>query len=131
MRFLTFEELRRHQDFELVDIDLLAEGFKLARPCQMNHIWSTMDDLEKDATQFALDHDYDPETLLVLYDPPRTEKEKEAVAKLIAQRQAEEPDWDDIQIGYVDPKQVVASLYQNMTTEELIKIIFKPSRATT
>lgn len=125
MRFLTFEELRRNQDFELVDTNLLAEGFKLARPCQMNLIWSTMEHLEKDATQFALDHGYDPETLLVLYDPPRPAEEKDI------NQQAQDLDWDDIQIGYIDPKQVIASLYQNMTAEELIKIILKPAREVT
>lgn len=130
MRFLTFAELRIHQDFELVETNLLAEGFRQARPCQMNHIWSTVTDLEKDATQFALDHGWNPETTLVLYDPPRTEEELAVSAEATRKAIEEDPDWDDIQIGYVPPDQVVASLYVDMTAEKLIDIILSPARAT-
>lgn len=30
----------------------------------------------------------------------------------------EDPDWDDIQIGYVDPKQIICSFYPDTTFEK-------------
>lgn len=129
MKFVTFEDLRNHQNFEYVETNCLAEGFRQARPCQMNMIWSNMANLEKDATQFALEHGWDPESILVLYDPPKTEEEREAIAKETARQIAEDPDWDDIQIGYVPDDQVIASLYKDMTIDDLINAIMAPARS--
>lgn len=129
MRFVTFEELRNHHDFEYVETGCLAEGFRQARPCQMNVIWSNMANLEKDATQFALDHGWDPESILVLYDPPKTQEERDAIAAETARQIEEDPDWDDIQIGYVPDDQVIGSIYKDMTVDDLIKTILGPSKA--
>ena len=122
MRYFTFVELRPLLDPSNIDVDLLAERFKIANGGR-NHLFTNIDDLKADANKFAIDKGWDPETTLVLYDPPRTEEERAEAAAATAKAIAEDPDWDDIQIGEVDPKQVVASLYRNMTSTQLMDIL--------
>jgi hypothetical protein len=128
MRFLTNAELRELVDFTDVDHDFLVQGFKLAaigsgRP---NLIWTTMEKLEEDARKHAIDNGFDPETMLVVYDPPKTEEERKAAEEETRRQIEEDPDWDDIQIGYVDPNQVIASVYKDMTPERLVELLLKP-----
>jgi len=127
MILFTFENLRSMVDLTKIDSDFLAQGFKLAAvDSGRNHLWTTMDDLEKDAEKHAIDNGWDPATMLVLYDPPRTEEERAAAAEEIKRQIEEDPDWDDIQIGEVDPKRVIASVYKNMTPEKLVKELLRP-----
>jgi hypothetical protein len=128
MILLTYDELRELVDFSKIDGDFLAQGFKLAargsgRP---NMIWTNMENLEKDATKHALDHGFDPETMLVLYERPRTEEERKAAEEETRRQIEADPDWDDIQIGYVDPNQVIASVYKDMTPQRLAQLLIKP-----
>lgn len=128
MILFTNEQLRELVDFTEVDHDFLAQGFKLAaqgsgRP---NVIWTNMENLKRDAEKHALDNGFDPATMLVLYSPPRTEEERKAAEEATRRQIEEDPDWDDIQIGYVDPEQVVASVYKDMTPERLVELLLKP-----
>lgn len=128
MRFLTNTELRELVDFEEIDHEFLIQGFRLAalgsgRP---NMIWTTMENLEQDARKHALDNGFDPETMLVVYDPPKTEEERKAAEEETRRQIEEDPDWDDIQIGYVPPDQVIASVYKDMTPERLAELLVKP-----
>ncbi len=128
MRLITNAELGELVDFTGVDHDFLVQGFRLAaegsgRP---NMIWTTMENLEQDARKHAIDNSFDPETMLVVYDPPKTEEQRKAAEEETRRQIEEDPDWDDIQIGYVDPNQVIASVYKDMTPERLVELLLKP-----
>lgn len=129
MIFLTFDELRKLVDFTDVDRQFVRDGFRLAQ-CgngeRYSHVWTTVDDMEKDCTNYALERGWDPETTLFLYDPPKTEEELEVIAEQTRKAIEEDPDWDDIQIGHVDPKQVNGSIYKDMTPERLAELLLKP-----
>jgi len=128
MRFPTHNELKELVDFSEVDHDFLVQGFKLTaidsgRP---NAIWTTMETMEQDVRQHTIDNGFDPETTLVVYDPSKT-KEKRKATEGETRRQIEENlDWDDIQIGYIDPNQVAASFCKNMIPERLVEPLLKP-----
>lgn len=129
MRFVTFTQLRELVDFTEVDREFLKDGFRLAQSGngeKFSHVFTTVDDMEKDCTNYALERGWDPETTLFLYEPPKTEEEKEAIAERTRKEIEEDPDWDDIQIGYMDPKQVNGSIYKNMTIERLAELLMKP-----
>lgn len=129
MRFITFDDLRELVDFEAIHHDLLADGFRLASAGNgFNHIWSTTSTFEVDCEAHAIAAGWDPETTLVLWQPPITPEQKAEAAERTRKAIEEDPDWDDIQIGHVPDDQVTGTLYPNMTKEMLIEILLKPSK---
>lgn len=128
MRLFTFNELRELVDFSKIEGYFLADGFRLAargsgRP---NMVWTTMENMEKDATKHAIDNGFDPETMLVLYEVPKTEEERKAAEEETRRQIETDPDLDDIQIGHVPEDQVIATVYKDMTPEKLVKLLIKP-----
>lgn len=130
MKFITNDELRELVDFQSIHEDLLLEGFKLASRegggSRFTHLFTNIDDLVKDSENHAITNGWDPDTTLVLYSPPPTEEDRAASAERTRKAIEEDPDWGDIQIGYVDPKQVVASIYKDMTAEKLVRLLTAP-----
>lgn len=130
MRFVTFDELRELVDMGSMSPDLLATGFKIANDGngRINHIWSTVSTFEVDCEAHAIAAGWDPETTLVLWRPPPTPEERTESAERTRKAIEEDPDWDDIQIGYVPDDQVTGTLYPNMTKERLAEILIKPTK---
>jgi hypothetical protein len=122
MIFVTFSQLREHVDMDKFNHDLVMEVFEYLRAGDKNHfLFSNTDEYKEKCPEYAISQGWDSETTLVLFEPPPTEEEKAIQQEKIAKQIAEDPDWDDIQIGQVDPKQVVCSFYPNLTFEKLVQ----------
>lgn len=127
MIHFTVDELRSKIDLKSIDGDLLSEGFRLLMSGH-HMIWSNLDNFEKESNQYCLDQGWDPETTLIYYDLPPTEEERKAQEEATRKQIEEDPDWDDIQIGYVDPQQVIVTLVPNMTKERFVEVLLKPEK---
>lgn len=124
MIFVTNNKLREHVDMNKMTVELLQEAFGLLVNHGKRHfLFTNIDDFEKECLNYAIEQGWDPDTTLVSYEEPLTTEEREERDARVAKEIAEDPDWDDIQIGYVDPKQVICSLYPNMTFEKFIGTI--------
>lgn len=125
MNLVTYEELRPLLEVEHLSGDLLMEVMKLIS--ESNHlIWVDYKDMETRATAYAIEQGWDPETTMVLYYPPSpvpTYKELEKEMGI------EDPTDDfDIQIGSLNPSQIVCTLYPNMSATKFAETINRLSR---
>lgn len=120
MIFVTNEELRQHLELDNLNPGVIEEAFSQINNHEQGHYLFTNTDEYKDrALEYATKQGWNLDTTLVLFEMPPTPEEKmamEASAKPIE-------DWDDIQIGYVDPKQIILSFYQNITLEKMAQTI--------
>lgn len=120
MIFVTYTELRKHVDMSQLNQGVLMEAFDHLRDGEKGHfLFTNIDEYKHVCETYAVGQGWDPETTLVLFELPPTEEERAAQEAEAAKRAAEDPDWDDIQIGTVDPKRVICSLHENLSLERL------------
>ncbi len=124
MIFVTYAELHKHVDMSKLNEGVILEAFDHIRGGDSGHfLFTNVDEYKFACAQYAIKQGWDPNTTLVLYHLPPTDEERAAQEAATAKKIAEDPDWDDIQIGVVDPKQVVCSIYPNLTLEKLISTL--------
>lgn len=123
MIYLTMTELRTLVDMEKIDADLIGEIFVALRSGgKQEFLFTNTDEYLTACPEHARKQGWDPETTLVLYEPPPTEEERAEMAANTAKQIAEDPDWDDIQIGYVDPKQIICSFFPEVSKEKMAQV---------
>jgi hypothetical protein len=124
MIFVTYRELHKHVDMSKLNEGVIMEAFDHLRGGEKGHFFFTnVDEYKFACAQYAIKQGWDPETTLVLFQLPPTDEERAARAAETAKKIEEDPDWDDIQIGQVDPKQVICSLHPNLSLEKLVSTL--------
>jgi len=120
MIFVTYTELRKHVDMNKLTEGVIMEAFlHLQEGGNTHFLFTNTDDYKTKCSEYVDRQGWNSETTLILFDWPLNEQEKAEQAARIAQEIASDPDWDDIQIGSVDPKQIICSFFPNVTLEKM------------
>lgn len=123
MIYVTFDELRSKLELDNLTQGIIKEAFHALVGDQKNHfLFTNLKEYKEKTVEYALKRGWDPETTVVLYDPPKEEQTTDDAAKPIDATASGDIDWDDIQIG-ISPQQIICSFFTNMTVEKMVHVI--------
>ena len=116
MIFVTNEELRKHLELDNLTSGVISEAFEQLNNHERQHfLFTNTDDYKERSLEYVISQGWNPDTTLVLFEMPVPEELREPAPP--------PQDWDDIQIGYVDPKQLICSFFQDLTLEKMAHTI--------